>query len=169
MAIRQPHAWVDLNSTPKQAFTPETGLRNWAQLTLSTLHALQRKFLLCITKIRNCAASVSISTFMCLWAIYILPGSVHIFSYSKIGRPILGIYKSLRHMNVETELRPHNAFSGNICYEFSVLYLCSVAYLALRHFYGKPCLFELESMLAVFICVNLRGCIPLRKVETRLV
>jgi hypothetical protein len=39
----------------------------------------------------NCAASVSVSTLMCLWAIYISPGSVH----SRVGRPILGIYKSL--------------------------------------------------------------------------
>ncbi len=38
---------------------------------------------------RNCVASFPIPTFMCLWATYIFPGSVHIFGCSKIDRPIL--------------------------------------------------------------------------------
>jgi hypothetical protein len=38
---------------------------------------------------------LSISTFMYLWAIYIFPESVCLFCCSQIGRPILGIYKSL--------------------------------------------------------------------------
>jgi hypothetical protein len=33
---------------------------------------------------RNCTASVPIPTFICLWLIYIFPGSAHIFGYSKI-------------------------------------------------------------------------------------
>jgi hypothetical protein len=54
----------------------------------------------------NCVASVPIPTFLCLWAIYIFPGSVHIFGWSKIDRTILEIYKSLTDMacsNWETD------------------------------------------------------------------
>ncbi len=43
----------------------------------------------------NCEASVPISRFLRLWDIYIFPGFVHIFPCSRIGRPILEIYKSL--------------------------------------------------------------------------
>ncbi len=45
---------------------------------------------------RNCATSVPISIFMCLWAIYILSWSVYIFGCRKIDRPILKIYNLLQ-------------------------------------------------------------------------
>ncbi len=62
-------------------------------------YTLQQKSHLCILS-WNCAASVPISTFMCLWAIYIFPGLVHIFHAAEYQIDC-GNYKSLTHMNVE--------------------------------------------------------------------
>ncbi len=67
----------------------------------------------------NWPASVQISKFICLWAIYILLGSVHIFSCSRIGRPILGIYNLLTDTWMwKLGLRPRYSFPGNICFKF---------------------------------------------------
>ncbi len=67
---------------------------------------------------------------MCLWAMYIFQGSAHIFSCNRIGRPIVGMYKSLTDTWMrKLRLRPRNSFTGNNCFKFSLLCLCSaVAY-----------------------------------------
>ncbi len=79
------------------------------------------KILFMYSQKKNCAASGPISTFMYLW------GSVHIFSCSRIGRPIMRLYKSLTDTwTWKSGLWPRNSFSGNICFNFLVLCLCSV-------------------------------------------
>ncbi len=56
-------------------------------------------------------------------------------SRSRVGRSMVGIYKSLtRHMNVEIGTE---AFSGNSCLEFSVLVLCSVCLRKMGGLIGK--------------------------------
>ncbi len=69
----------------------------------------------------------AISTFMCLWAIYIFPESVQIFPPSRKGRRIVEIYNSLTDTWMwKLGLRPRYSFSGNICFKFSAFCLCSV-------------------------------------------
>jgi hypothetical protein len=64
------------------------------------------------------------------------PRSVHKFPCSRIGRSIVGIYKSLtdtRMLKLKLGLWPRNSFSESICFEFSVLCLCSVENAGLLH------------------------------------
>ncbi len=54
-------------------------------------------------------------------------GSVRIFSCSRIGRSMVGIYKSLTDTCMwKLGLWLRNSFFGNIFFEFSVLVLCDV-------------------------------------------
>ncbi len=69
---------------------------------------------------RNWAASVPISTFKCLWAIYLFPWSVCLFCCRKIYGPILGIQKLLTNTWLwKLGLWPRS-FSGNTQMGFSL-------------------------------------------------
>ncbi len=68
----------------------------------------------------GCVASVPISTVMSLWAIYIFLGLVHMFPYSRIGRPILEIYKTCPNQLKSpsqyntTVWAPHNSMGSSL-------------------------------------------------------
>ncbi len=88
----------------------------------------------------------------CVRAISIFPGSVHIFSCSRICRPIVRIHKSLTDTWMWTlGLWPWNSFSGNICFEFSVLCLCSAAHIM---FSSRRKLFKLPIRKLIIILIR---------------
>jgi hypothetical protein len=98
----------------------KTSLYLGPEVTIKSSYCTATKIRFMYSQKRNCAASVPIFTFMCLW-------SVHIFSCRRIDRPIIGIYKSLTDTWIwKLGLRLRHSFSVNICFKFSVLCLCSV-------------------------------------------
>ncbi len=70
----------------------------WYQIDRNVLYTA-KKFGFMYSQKRNCAASVPISTFMCLWAICISFGPL--FSCSRKGRPIRGILNRSQKHDVE--------------------------------------------------------------------
>ena len=76
----------------------------------------------------NCVASAPIFTLMCLWAIYIFPGSVYIFPPAEQADPSWEYIISVTDTRKwKLGLRPRYSFSGNICFKFPAFFLCSVA------------------------------------------
>ncbi len=57
--------------------------------------------------------------------LFIFPGSVHIYFMQQLGRAIVKVYKSLTDTWMwKLGLWLRNSFSGNICFELSVLCVC---------------------------------------------
>ncbi len=102
----------------------------WTSFGLQHAHTAKKIRFLYSQK-RNCAASVPISTFIFLRAIYIFPRSAHLFFCSRIGMRYNKRRRRIGRPIVEIQyhqgLRPHSFISGNICLEFLVHCLCSAA------------------------------------------
>ncbi len=67
-----------------------------------------------------------ISTFICLWAIYIFPRSVHIFPPAEKADPSWVYNSPTDTWMWKLGLRPRYSFTGNICFKFSAFCLRSV-------------------------------------------
>jgi hypothetical protein len=77
-----------------------------------------------------------------------IPGISPHISYSRIGRPIVGIYKSFTDTWMwKLGVRPSNSFSVNICFEFLVLCLCSEAEMKKRLYRWWPEVYQPKAFL----------------------
>ncbi len=89
--------------------------------------ALQRKSHLCIPFLGIARPQPNFHIHVSVSNLYRPRSGLHISS-SRTGRPIVGIYKSLPDAWMwKLGLRPRYSYSGNICFEISVICLCSVA------------------------------------------
>ncbi len=89
--------------------------RRWP--ALQTISKIRNKY----SQKRNCAATILISTLMCLWAIYIFSRSICIFCCRKICGSIVGIYISLTDTWMwKLGLRSRNSQKKNVLVGFSL-------------------------------------------------
>jgi hypothetical protein len=99
--------------------------------------ALQRKSHLCVPFL-GIARPQPQFQHLCDCERFVSRIGLHISS-SRIGRPMVGIYKSLTDTWMwKLGLRPQNSFPGNICFEISVFCLCSALWITfLKYFTGS--------------------------------